>query len=73
MARTAATPQAPKPATSPSLVDQVEKIKESLKNVIRDLSTLADSAKQAEKDQRVNEKEIETARATLKKLQQVTI
>ena len=73
MPRTAATPQAPKPATSPSLVDQVEKIKDSLKNVIRDLSTLADSAKQAEKDQRVNEKEIEAARATLKKLQQVTI
>jgi DNA polymerase III sliding clamp (beta) subunit (PCNA family) len=72
MARTAATPQAPKPATSPSLVEQVEKIKDSLKNVIRDLSTLADSAKQAEKDQRVNEKEIEAARATLKKLQQVT-
>jgi len=73
MPRTAAPPQAPKPATSPSLVDQVEKIKDSLKNVIRDLSTLADSAKQAEKDQRVNEKEIEAARATLKKLQQVTI
>jgi DNA polymerase III sliding clamp (beta) subunit (PCNA family) len=73
MPRTAATPQAPKPAASPSLVEQVEKIKDSLKNVIRDLSTLADSAKQAEKDQRVNEKEIEAARATLKKLQNVTI
>jgi len=73
MAKTATTPQTPKPAPSPSLVDQVEKIKDSLKNVIRDLSTLADSAKQAGKDQRVSEKEVEAARATLKKLQQVTI
>ncbi len=74
MARTATTPQAPKPAVQlPSLVDQVEKIKDGLKNLIRDLTTLADSAKQAEKDQRVSEKEVEAARATLRKLQQVTL
>ena len=73
MPKAPAKPEAPKPATSPSLVDQVELIKESLKNLIRDLTSLADSAKQAEKDQRVSEKEVEAARATLKKLQQVTI
>jgi DNA polymerase III sliding clamp (beta) subunit (PCNA family) len=55
------------------LVDQVEGIKDNLKGVIRDLSALVDGLKQAEKDQRATEKEVETARATLKKLQQVTI
>ena len=73
MAKSSVKPEAPKPATSPSLVDQVELIKDGLKNLIRDLTSLADSAKQAEKDQRVSEKEVEAARATLKKLQQVTI
>ena len=66
--------ETPKSAeTKSSLVEQVETIKETLKNVIRDLSTLADSAKQAEKDQRASEKEVEAARATLKKLQQVSL
>jgi DNA polymerase III sliding clamp (beta) subunit (PCNA family) len=73
MARTAATPQAPKPATPPSLVEQVEKIKDSLKNVIRDLSALAGSVKAVEKDQRASGKEVEVARATLRKLQQVSL
>ena len=73
MPKAAVKPEAPKPATPPSLVEQVELIKESLKNVIRDLTSLADSAKQAEKDQRLSEKEVEAARATLKKLQQVTL
>jgi hypothetical protein len=54
------------------LVDQVEGIKDNLKGVIRDLSTVVDGLKQAEKDQRATEKEVESARATLKKLQQVT-
>ena len=73
MPKATTKPEAPKPAVSPSLIDQVETIKETLKNVIRDLTTLADSAKQAEKEQRTSEKEVEAARATLKKLQQVTI
>jgi hypothetical protein len=67
-------PTAAKPADqSPSLIDQVEQIKDALKTVIRDLTTLADAAKQAEKDQRASEKEVEAARATLKKLQQVSL
>ena len=73
MAKAPVKPEAAKPATSPSLVDQVEQIKDVLKNVIRDLTTLADSAKQAEKEQRLSEKEVEAARATLKKLQQVSL
>ena len=72
MPRTARS-ETPKPAgQSPSLIDQVEKIKDSLKNVVRDLSGLVDSVKQAEKDKRASEKEVEAARATLKKLQKVT-
>ena len=73
MPKATTKPEAPKPAVSPSLIDQVETIKETLKTVIRDLTTLADSAKQSEKEQRASEKEVEAARATLKKLQQVTI
>lgn len=62
------------PATSSaSLIDQVEQIKDTLKNVVRDLNGLVDAVKQAERDQRTSEKEVESARATLKKLQQVSI
>ena len=67
-------PAAIKPApTTPTLTDQVEAIKETLKNVIRDLNTLVDVVKLAEKEMRLSEKEVETARATLKKLQQVSL
>lgn len=63
----------PEPAKSPevSLLDQIEQVKESAKNLVRDLNGLTDAVKQAEKDRRTNEKEVETARAVLKKLQQV--
>jgi hypothetical protein len=75
MARTstksAETPQSAE--TSASLIDQVEQIKETLKNVVRDLSGLVDAVKQAEKDKRATEKEVEIARTVLKKLQQVSI
>jgi DNA polymerase III sliding clamp (beta) subunit (PCNA family) len=76
MPKAAIKPEAPKPAEPspiPSLIDQVEQIKETLKNVIRDLTTLVDSVKLAEKEKRASEKEVEAARATLKKLQQVTL
>ena len=70
----AAKTETPKPVTTQlTLIDQVEQIKETLKTAIRDLTTLAESAKQAEKDKRASEKEVEAARATLKKLQQVSL
>jgi ribosome recycling factor len=74
MPRTAKTdPTKPTdPSSKTSLIDQVEQIKDGLKNVVRDLSGLVDSLKQAEKDKRASEKEVEAARATLKKLQKVT-
>ena len=61
------------PEPSPSLLDHIEQVKESAKNLVRDLTSLTDTVKQAEKDRRNNEKELENARAILKKLQQVTI
>ena len=57
----------------PSLIDLLEQVKETAKNLVRDLSNLSDAAKQVEKDKRASEKEVEAARAVLKKLQQVTI
>jgi DNA polymerase III sliding clamp (beta) subunit (PCNA family) len=56
-----------------SIIGQVEQIKDSLKNVVRDLNSLVDAVKAQEKEQRATEKEVEAARTTLKKLQQVTI
>ena len=73
MAKSTAKPEAPKPAPSTSLLDQIEQVKESAKNLVRDLTSLTDAVKQAEKDKRANEKEVEAARAVLKKLQQVQI
>jgi len=59
--------------SQPALIDHVEKIKDTLKTVIRDLNELVDAVKLAEKEQRATEKEVESARATLKKLQQVSL
>ena len=60
-------------STTVSLIDQVERVKETLKNVIRDLIAVIDAVKLAEKEKRASEKEVEAARATLKKLQQVSL
>jgi hypothetical protein len=79
MAKTTSTtpkPESPKPAetsTTVSLIDQVEQIKETLKTVIHNLNTLVEAVKLAAKEQRASEKEVEAARATLKKLQQVSL
>jgi DNA polymerase III sliding clamp (beta) subunit (PCNA family) len=74
MPRTSSKPEPAKPdEPSTSLITQVEHIKDSLKNVVRDLNSLVDAVKSQEKEQRATEKEVEAARTTLKKLQQVTI
>jgi len=66
-------PVEPQPTAEPTLIHHIEQVKESLKNVLRDLGNLVDVVKQAERDKRTNEKELENARAVLKKLQQVSI
>ena len=70
---TATTTKPAETVTPPTLIDQIELIKESVKNVARDLNGLIEAVKLAEKQQRTTEREVESARATLKKLQQVTI
>ncbi len=56
-----------------SLVDHVEQIKDALKTVIRDLATVIDIVKAAEKEKRSTEKEIEAIRAKLRQIQSVSI
>ena len=56
-----------------SLVDHVEQIKDNLKNVIRDLTTLIDAVKVAEKEKRTSDKEIDAIRSKLRQIQNVTI
>jgi len=56
-----------------SLVDHVEQIKENLKNVIRDLTTVIDAVKAAEKEKRTSDKEIDAIRTKLRQIQNVTI
>jgi hypothetical protein len=76
MPRTAAKiepTQTPEPSPTTSLIGQIETIRDTLKNVIRDLNTLVDSVKLAEKEKRASEKEVQSVRTTLKKLQQVTL
>lgn len=56
-----------------SLVEHVEQIKESLKSVIRDLTTVIDTVKAAEKEKRTSDKEIDAIRTKLRQIQNVTI
>ena len=56
-----------------SLVDHVEQFKEDLKNVIRDLTTVIDAVKTAEKEKRTSDKEIDAIRTKLRHIQNVTI
>jgi len=60
-------------STVKSLVDHVEQIKENLKNVIRDLTTVIDAVKAAEKEKRTSDKEIDAIRTKLRQIQNVTI
>jgi hypothetical protein len=56
-----------------SLVEQVDQIKDSLRNVIRDLTTVIDTVKAAEKEKRATDKEIEAVRTKLRQIQNVSI
>jgi uncharacterized protein (DUF3084 family) len=56
-----------------SLVDHVEQIKDNLKSVIRELTTVIDAVKAAEKEKRTSDKEIDAIRTKLRQIQNVTI
>jgi hypothetical protein len=56
-----------------TVVQQIERIKEALKNVLSDFGDVLTTLKQAEKEKKATEKEIESIRSTLRSLQRVQI
>ena len=60
-------------STVKSLVEHVEQIKDSLKGIVRELNTVIDTVKQAEKERKSSEKEIEAVRCKLRQIQSVAI
>ena len=56
-----------------SVIQQVEKIKDTLKDIVGEFSDLLASLKQAEKEKKTTDKEIESIRATLRTIQSVKI
>jgi DNA polymerase III sliding clamp (beta) subunit (PCNA family) len=56
-----------------SAMQQIEKIKETLRGVLRDLNDVLTVLKTSEKEHKATEKEIETVRATLRTIQSVRI
>jgi len=56
-----------------SLIEQVDQIKDTLRSAIRDLVSLVDTVKAAEKEKKATEKEIEAVRAKLRQIQNVSL
>jgi len=56
-----------------SVVEHIDKIKDTLKDVIRNLGEVTDALKQAEKEKRTTDREVEAIRAKLRQIQNVTI
>jgi len=73
------TPTAPEPQPSQNgsalktVTNQVEQIRESLKAMLQGFTDMASALKQAEKEKKATEKEIETVRASVRRIQSVTI
>jgi DNA polymerase III sliding clamp (beta) subunit (PCNA family) len=63
----------PNGAEVKSIADHVDLIKESLKGVIRELNAVVDSLKQAEKEKRASDREVESIMNKLRQIQNVTI
>jgi hypothetical protein len=56
-----------------SLVEHVEQIKENLKGIFRDLNSMIDTVKAADKERKSSEKEIEAVRSKFRQIQSVAI
>ena len=56
-----------------TVMQQIEKIKDTLKGVVNDFSDVLVSLKTVEKEKKATEKEIESIRSTLRSLQKVQI
>ncbi len=63
---------AAKPAIEVAL-EKIEIIKGSYREAIRGLNDLADTIKQVQREQKTTDKEVQSVRTTLEKLQQVRI
>ena len=70
----ATTPETPAAESAvKKVIEQVEKIKDTLKAVLGDFNDVLASLRVAEKEKKATEKEIESIRATLRSLQKVQI
>ena len=54
-------------------LEKIETIKGSYRDAIRGLNDLADTLKQVQREQKTTDKEVQSVRTTLEKLQQVRI
>ena len=61
-----------KPALT-SAIERAEALKASLKTTAGDLNGLLDSLKQVQREQKTTEKEVQSVRSTLEKLQSVKL
>jgi hypothetical protein len=56
-----------------TVIEQVDKIRESLKAMLQGFGEVSNALKLAEKEKKTQEKEIETVRASVRRIQSVTI
>jgi hypothetical protein len=63
----------PEKASIESALEKIDAVKGSCREAIQGLNDLADTLKQAQRDQRTASKEVQTVRATLEKLQSVKL
>ena len=68
-----ASPVMTTPPAIKSLVEQADGIKDTLRAIIREVSTMVDTFKAAEKEKRATDKEIEVVRAKLRQIQSVSL
>lgn len=64
--------EAPQPTIATAL-EQIETIKGSYRHAIQGLNTLTDTLKAVHREQRASEKEVQSVRATLNRLQGVKL
>ena len=65
--------QTQEPATIDTALEQIETVKGSYREAIRGLNTLTETLKQVQRGQKSTEKEVQSVRNTLEKLQSVRI
>ena len=65
-------PEASKPALE-TAVEQVEAVKASIKSAVGGLNELLDTLRQVQRDQKSTDKDVQSVRITLEKLQSVKL